>query len=152
MSLEGYARGRLFRDLVGFHKNGLRDMLKTLAMSHELDGMEGGRLYFVPDGTRLRRQVVDGDYLTTLELWEIEDTSSVSLKKLKRIMLFAFELFDLSDVFTELWVCDRYGLSRRNVYDFRDYWDYDYVVDGTKCEWFLEGEWMNHKPADMAVT
>ena len=147
MSLEKHAGERLAKDLVGFRKNGLPFWLRHLAREHYLQGMERERgLGFVPDGTRLRRQPAFNPecepWDVTLELWEIEDTNPLTEEKLRAISMFANDLYDMSFVFTELWVCDRYGLNHRKVYDVRD----DIAGGGEMCdaqphEWLCDGTW-----------
>ena len=80
-----------------------------------------------------------------LNYWEIEDSHLLSEIKLHNIGLFANDLFDLSFIFTELWVCDRYGLNHRKVYDVRD--DIaggEKMTDAQPHEWFCDGEWRSN--------
>jgi hypothetical protein len=147
MSLEKHAQRRLSKDLIGFRANGLRFWLRHLAEEHDLEDMEKMRGHgFVPDGTRLRRQPADNPdcepWDVTLELWEIEDTNLLTSEKLRAISMFANDLFDLSFVFTELWVCDRYGLTRRKIYDVREDIDGgDTMRDLHPHEWYCDGVW-----------
>jgi len=148
MSIERLAQERLIRQLVGYRKHGLNFWLRHIAETHGgLEGMEEQRSHgFVPDGTRLRRQPAFNPdcepWDTTLELWEIEDSHLLSEIKLHNIGLFANDLFDLSFFFTELWVCDRYGLNHRKVYDVRDDIAGGEKMAGAKPhECFCDGEW-----------
>jgi hypothetical protein len=154
MSLEKFARERLMRDLPGFRKNGLKHWLKYLDKEYYLEGMaERNDLGFVPDGTRLRRQpphnpdykvLVPLDaYDVTLELWEIEDTSKIGEVKMLSIQRMAHDLFDMTAVFTEIWVTNRYGTSREKVWDVRDEIDGGGKMDFHEpCEWLCDGEWI----------
>lgn len=151
MSIEDLARERLQADLVAFRKNGLRFFVRWIAEEHGgLEGMEESHHGFVPDGTRLRRQPAFNPacepWDMTLELWEIEDTCPLTREKLRAIHIFANDLFDLSFYFTELWVCDRYGLSRRKIYDVREDIDGGAEMRDTQPhEWWSDGKWLRAK-------
>jgi hypothetical protein len=159
MSLEKFAREKLMRDLPGFRKNGLRHWIKVIDKEHWLEGMvEENNHGFVPDGTRLRRQPPHNPdyqvltpldaYDVTLELWEIEDTSKIGEVKMENIRRMAHELFDMSAVFTELWVTNRYGNQREKVWDIRDEIDGGGKMDFHEpCEWMTDDEWVTDSEA-----
>lgn len=142
MNFEAFAREKLIRDLPGFRKNGLKHWLGVINKVHWLEGIDKGSPGFIPDGTRLRRQPPHNDkYIAqdewdkwdiTLELWEIEDTSKINVVKMERIQGMAHGLFDMANVFTEIWVCTRYGTRQEKVWDVRDE--------------LGPGEWRYHEP------
>jgi hypothetical protein len=148
---EDFARQRLQKDLPGFRKNGLRFFVHWISRQNEgwLEGMESSEHGFVPDGTRLRRQPAFnpacGPWDMTLELWEVEDTCPITREKLRAIRVFANDLFDLSEYFTELWVCDRYGLNRRKIYGVRDDIEGGDIPDAEPHEWWIDDTWVREK-------
>jgi hypothetical protein len=155
MSLEKFARERLMRDLPGFRKNGLNYWLKHINKDHCLEGMAESKNHgFVPDGTRFRKDVGafdpnDPTQCFTLELWEIEDTWKLTAEKLDRIERLAHNLFDLAWIFTEVWVCNRYGSGREKVYDVRT----QVLPPGAQAtdppyEWLQGGEWVTDATAN----
>lgn len=148
MTARDFAQDRLKRELVGYREHGLNFWIKHIASTVEgLEGMEDKTSHgFIPAGTRLRRQPAYNPQLEpwdfTLELWDIEGPSGPSGERLRAIEMFANDLFDLSHVFTELWVCDSYGTNRRKVYDVRE--DIDGgapMPDAHPHEWLSEGTW-----------
>jgi hypothetical protein len=146
MSLEAFARERLQRELIGFRKNGLKHWLRHIARERDMDEMEKATFRFIPDGTRLRRQPAFNPrcepWDVTLELWEIEDTSKLTMDKLGAMFVFAHDLFDVSSTFTEVWVCDRYGLNRQRVFDVREYLaGGDKMTDRHPQEWWCDDGW-----------
>jgi hypothetical protein len=154
MSLEKFARERLMRDLPGFRKNGLKHWLRVIDRVKFLEGMCDGNLGFIPDGTRLRRQPPHNkEYLVqdewdkwdiTLELWEIEDTWKITEAKMGSIQMMAHDLFDMSTVFTEIWICNRYGTGKEKIWDIRDEIDGGGKMDFHEpSEWMSDGEWIS---------
>lgn len=145
--MNSFAQQRLDRELVGYREHGLPFRLKHIASEiHDLEGMEKGSIGFIPSGTRLRRQPAFNSEINpwdiTLELWEIEGISRNSGDRFKAIRLFAKDLFDIAEVFTELWVCDSYGTNRRKVYDVREDIDGgDMMSDAHPNEWLCDGVW-----------
>jgi hypothetical protein len=146
MSLKEFAQDRLKRELVGYQEHGLKAWLKHIASNiHDIEGMEDSSQGFIPSGTRLRRQPAYNPELApwdfTLELWVIEGSSPKSGDRLRIIQMFANDLFDLSEVFTELWMSDSYGTSRRKIYDVRDDIAGDDMLDASPHEWLCDGVW-----------
>lgn len=148
MTMKDFAQNRLKLELVGYHQHGLNFWINHIASSVEgLEGMEDKSSHgFIPSGTRLRRQPAynpkAGPWDVTLELWDIEEIGPKNSERLRTIHMFANCLFDLSSVFTELWVCDSYGTNRRKVYDVRE--DIDGGIpmpDAHPHEWLAEGIW-----------
>ncbi len=146
MSAHKFAQERLKRELVGYRESGLKFWLKHIAANiSDIEEMEKTSPGFIPAGTRLRRQPAFNPkcepWDTTLEVWDIEGSAAKTDDRLEAIQLFAHDLFDLSHVFTELWVCDRYGTNRRKVYDVRDDINGPPVPDAHPHEWFCDGAW-----------
>lgn len=146
MALNEFAQERLKGELVGYRKNGLQFWLKHFASVMDgIEEMEHEDQGFIPSGTRLRRQPACNPNVdqwdTTLELWDIEGTSRESGHRLDAIRIFANDLFDIAEVFTELWVCDSYGTNRRKVYDVRDDISGPPMPDAQPHEWFCDGAW-----------
>jgi hypothetical protein len=146
MALNEFAQKRLKGELVGYHKNGLQFWLKHIATNiDDLEGMEETSQGFIPAGSRLRRQPACNPecelWDVTLELWDIEGATGKIDQRLDAIRLFANNLFDLSEVFTELWICDRYGTNRRKVYDVRDELSGGPMPDTQPHEWLCDDAW-----------
>jgi hypothetical protein len=146
MALNEFAQERLKLELVGYRKNGLQFWLKHLASVMDgIEEMEHEDQGFIPAGTRLRRQPACNPecepWDITLELWDIDGAAPKSDKRLRTIQMFANDLFDLSFVFTEWWVCDSYGTNRRKVYDVRDDITGPPMPDAQPHEWFCDGVW-----------
>lgn len=146
MALTNFAQDQLKRELVGYHEHGLKAWLMHIASNiHDLEGMENSSQGFIPSGTRLRRQPAYnpklGQWDFTLELWDIEGSSPKSGDRLRIIQMFAHDLFDLSIVFTELWISDSYGTNRRKVYDVRNDIAGDDMPDAPPYEWLCDGMW-----------
>lgn len=145
--MKDFAQDRLKIELTGYREHGLNDWLNHIALHiHDLEGMETKAPEFVPSGTRLRRQPAYNPQLEpwdlTLEIWDIEGTKAPRIERLRAIQMLANDLFDLSGIFTEMWVCDGYGTNRRKVYDVRD--DIDGgapIPDAHPHEWFCDGTW-----------
>ena len=148
MSFEGFAQDRLQKDLIGYRKNGLTVFLRCIVADRpELEGLEFEAPHFIPDGTRLRRQPAFNPRIEpwdmTVELWEIKDTCPLTAEKLESVRHLARDLYDNASVFTELWICDRYGLSRRKVYDVRDHIDSGVSMPDARLHEFRTGaEWV----------
>jgi hypothetical protein len=88
-------------------------------------------------------------YDVTLELWEIEDTNKVGEVKMESIRRMAHDLFDMTAVFTELWISNRYGTGREKVWDVRDEIDDGGKMDFHEpCEWAQDGGWVTDATAN----
>ena len=112
--MEQFAFDALSRIMPDIRKHGLSAVLKELGIQNECGDAFRVR-GFIPDGVRVRTAPRE----TTIELWEIEDTNKITGSKMSAIELFAMELFDLSGVFVEVHIADRYGRPDGIVYDSR---------------------------------
>jgi hypothetical protein len=115
MSLESFAFQKLKERHPSIARCGLRKLLRQLDRdlepAEEISTINPG---FVPDAT-----LWDAE-LSTLRLFEIEDTSKLSKHKLHNIQGFGHLLLDLAGICTELWVTDRYGMNETKIWDVRD--------------------------------
>jgi len=145
--MKDFAQDRLKSELTGYREHGLTAWLRHIARNiHDLEGKEEKAPRFIPSGTRLRRQPAYNPQLEpwdlTLELWDIDGSGSPNTERLRAIQMFANDLFDLSNIFTELWVCDGYGTNRRKVYDVREDIDGGLPLpDAHPHEWLCDGTW-----------
>ena len=126
MSFESFALQKLFQRHPTARKNGLPTRLREL-------GCPWSDVDFIPDATDVEDDV--------LFIYEVEDTSSLTMLKLDRISFFAHDLYDETGIYTELHVLDRYGLNERKVYDVRDeiMWFHG-DPDLGPCDWISETE------------
>lgn len=70
---------------------------------------------FIPDAAA----VVEAGGETTLRLYEIENTSPLTVRKLHVMAGFANDLYDETGVYTEVWTVDGDTVDARKVYDVR---------------------------------
>lgn len=146
--IELFAITRLIATKPGMQKNGLQKLVKMIPSIKGEKHFENLKVDFIPDGTRLRRQpAFNPDYEPydiTLEIWEIEDSHQLNEEKMLQIAMFAQDLFDVHEFFTEVFVCDRYGMGERKVFDVRNnIVGMDETIDANPKEYYVDGEWVS---------
>lgn len=126
---------KTYPDLV---KNNLkkttRDAMEWVGGPNDYFDLEWSSPGFIPDATRQRNHLlqrdVDGEKhyerIAVVEIWEIEDTSKITSRKMQVIQDWWFREFDPRDYpFFELWTTDRWGNNRNMIWaDWRDVYDW----------------------------
>ena len=125
---------KTYPDLV---KNNLkkttRDAMEWVGGPNDYFDLEWTAPRFIPDATRLRKHLwqrdVDGEKhyerIAVVEIWEIEDTSKITSRKMEVIQDWWFYAFDPRGYpLFELWTTDRWGNNRNMIWaDWRDAYD-----------------------------
>jgi len=132
MKAEDIAIQEIAKTRPGLIKSGMRtsfrkglEWLRSVDPRHNYVGMTKDHTWdrppFIPDATRWRtgyNPEKPGFYTVTIEVWEVEDTNSLSSKKFEAMTHWSFWLIDAYATYPgfEIWRSDRRGKGQAMLY------------------------------------